>query len=165
MTDERVVMIAADLDLVAAVRKLAVEKPTRKLRQPDHIDAGTPLMLRTAAQIAFPDGSMSAGALRREAAAGHLTIYRMAGKDYTTIADIEEMKTKCRVPAKLPASGCDPAGPTEAPSTSSSTEERKLALDAARATLQEPNAPSKATSSKSTTRPKPSATVIPIKSK
>jgi hypothetical protein len=39
--------------------------------------------------LAFPDGSMSASGLRREAARGRLVIERIAGKDYTTLANIE----------------------------------------------------------------------------
>ena len=76
------------------------------MKLPKHMERGakaaaitdrTPLRLDAAAQIAIPDGSISVSALRREAAAGRLTIYRIAGKDYTTLADIEEMKTSCRV--------------------------------------------------------------------
>jgi hypothetical protein len=47
-----------------------------------------PLRLDTAAALAFPDGSMTASGLRREAARGRLVIYRVAGKDYTTLAAI-----------------------------------------------------------------------------
>jgi hypothetical protein len=36
---------------------------------------------------------------------GRLVIERIAGKDYTTLADIERMRTLCRVEAKVPASG------------------------------------------------------------
>jgi len=66
----------------------------------DNVTPATMLRLEAAAALGFPDGSMSAGALRRQAAVGHLAIYRIAGKDYTTLANIEEMKTTCRVPAK-----------------------------------------------------------------
>ena len=60
------------------------------------------LRLQAAAALGFPDGSMSAGALRRQARAGRLAIYRIAGKDYTTLNDIEGMKTACRVQSKGP---------------------------------------------------------------
>ena len=46
----------------------------------------TPLRLGVAALLAFPDGSMTAPGLRREAARGRLVIERIAGKDYTTLA-------------------------------------------------------------------------------
>ena len=82
-------------------------------------DPNTMLRLETAARPAFPGGSMTANALRREASAGHLTIYKIAGKHSTTLADIEEMKKQYRVQAKgrtstttssgaVPRSGFDP---------------------------------------------------------
>lgn len=66
-----------------------------------------PLRLNLAAKIAFPDGSMSASGLRREAARGHLVIERMAGKDYTTLQHIERMRQLCRVKQNDHDSGCD----------------------------------------------------------
>ena len=45
----------------------------------------TMLRLRVAAALEFPDGSMSASGLRSEAAHGQLRIWRIAGKDYTTL--------------------------------------------------------------------------------
>jgi hypothetical protein len=47
-----------------------------------------PLRLEIAAACAFPDGSMKASGLRREAARGKLIIERIAGKDYTTLKAI-----------------------------------------------------------------------------
>jgi hypothetical protein len=47
---------------------------------------------------------MTASGLRREGARGRLGIERIAGKDYTTLANIERMRELCRVPAKVPAS-------------------------------------------------------------
>jgi len=44
-----------------------------------------PLRLAVAAKVAFPDGSMSASGLRREAQRGRLVIERIAGKDYTSV--------------------------------------------------------------------------------
>jgi protein-disulfide isomerase-like protein with CxxC motif len=58
-----------------------------------------PLRLDVAAALAFPDGSMTAAGLRREAAKGHLALERIAGKYYTTLRDIKEMRELCRVPA------------------------------------------------------------------
>ncbi|WP_439357964.1 excisionase [Bradyrhizobium sp. DASA03007] len=60
----------------------------------------TPLRLEYAARIAFPDGSIGLRGLRREAAKGRLNIELIAGKQYTTLADIDEMRKLCRVPAK-----------------------------------------------------------------
>ena len=78
----------------------------------DTIKSGTPLRLEIAARIAFPDGSMSASGLRREAARGRLVIERIAGKDYTTLANIEQMRELCRVEAKARGSTC--AAPAQA---------------------------------------------------
>jgi hypothetical protein len=65
----------------------------------DKILPDTPLRLSVAAAIAFPDGSMTASGLRREAGRGNLIIERLAGKDYTTLANIEQMRAPCRVQA------------------------------------------------------------------
>ncbi|WP_441252464.1 excisionase [Tardiphaga sp. 71_E8_N1_1] len=65
----------------------------------------SPLRLRAAAELAFPDGSMKSSGLRREAARGNLVIERIAGKDYTTLANIKLMREKCRVEAKDLACG------------------------------------------------------------
>src|SRR6201986_4104073 len=73
----------------------------------DEIGPQTPLRLKSAAALAFPDGSMSASGLRREAARGRLVIERIAGKDYTTLANIERMRELCRVQRKALASGSD----------------------------------------------------------
>jgi hypothetical protein len=72
---------------------------------PDQVTPDTPLRLGVAAAIAFPDGSMTAAGLRREAARGRLIIERIAGKDFTTLANIERMRELCRVEAKVPDSG------------------------------------------------------------
>jgi hypothetical protein len=64
----------------------------------------TPLRLKVAAALAFPDRSMSEKALRELGRAGKLTIEKIRGKDYTTLADIEEMRKLCRVQAKAPDS-------------------------------------------------------------
>ena len=58
---------------------------TRKL-EADRIGPGHTGPTRVAASLAYPDGSMTASGLRREAAKGRLAIERIAGKDYTTIA-------------------------------------------------------------------------------
>src|SRR4051794_12885363 len=64
------------------------------------ISPDTPLRLNVAAALAFPDGSMSNSGLRREAARGRLAIERIAGKDYTTLHSIEQMRALCRVQPK-----------------------------------------------------------------
>jgi hypothetical protein len=54
------------------------------------IGPDTPLRLDVAAALAYPDGSMSASGLRREASRGRLVIERVAGKDYTTLAYLKK---------------------------------------------------------------------------
>jgi hypothetical protein len=51
-----------------------------------------PLRLDVAAALAFPDGFMTVSSLRKEAAMWA----RIAGKDYTTCAAIEQMRELCR---------------------------------------------------------------------
>ena len=77
--------------------------PTR-----DEIGPTTPLRLGVAAALAFPDGSMTASGLRRESARGRLVVERIAGKDYTTLANIDRMRELCRVQAKVPDCGSVP---------------------------------------------------------
>jgi hypothetical protein len=57
------------------------------------------LRLDVAAALAFPDGSMGAPGLRRERDRGRLVTLKIAGKDYTTLADIEQMIEMCRLKA------------------------------------------------------------------
>jgi hypothetical protein len=78
---------------------------------PEQVTLDTPLRLEIVAAIAFPDGSMTAAGLRREAARGRLLIERIAGKDYTTLAHIERMRELCRLHRKEP--GCGFAGNAE----------------------------------------------------
>jgi hypothetical protein len=68
--------------------------------QVDQVKPDMPLRLSVAAALAYPDGSMTASGLRREAARGRLVIERTAGKFYTTLSNIERMRELCRVQAK-----------------------------------------------------------------
>lgn len=60
----------------------------------------TPLRLEVAARIAFPDGSVKLASLRREISRGRLAYEVIAGKHFTTLADIAEMRKLARVQAK-----------------------------------------------------------------
>jgi hypothetical protein len=60
---------------------------------PSRIGDDTLMRLGVAAALEFPDGSMSASGLRREAAHGHLQIWRIAGKDYTTRKALGDERT------------------------------------------------------------------------
>jgi hypothetical protein len=137
-------------------------KPTISI--PENVTPSDLLRLKIAAQLGFPDGSVSAEALRREASAGHLNVYRVAGKLYTTLADIERMKDTCRVQAKGRVSPS--SKPQDAPPCgTSATDSGPSALDALKATAKVLKEGLPNTSSVSTT-PKPAgAAVIPMPSK
>lgn len=80
-------------------------------------DADAPLRLSLAAKLAFPDGSMTASGLRREAARGRLRIERIANKDFVTLAEIKRMRELCLVPSSdqtqqmPPTNQSAPSGP------------------------------------------------------
>src|SRR5215217_7992892 len=95
----------------------------------------TPMRLSKAARLAFPDGSVTATALRKEAKRGRLVIERIAGRDFTTMQHIEEMRKKCRVEPKAPAfTSGNGSGLQDRGSGSSSTEAFKSARAAAKMT-------------------------------
>jgi len=81
-------------------------------------DIHMPMRLATAISVAFPDGGMTVSGLRREAARGRLVIERIAGKDFVTLAAINDMRERCRVQPKQPASGSgQPENSPPAPSS------------------------------------------------
>src|SRR6266478_3443823 len=124
----------------------------------------TPLRLQVAAQLAFPDGSITASALRRIAATGKLDHEKIAGKIYVTLNSIERMRSRCRVQAKDPDSNLNTTR-TDHPNGSSATASKPLALDAMNATAQALKENLRNTSSKSTTHQKHSTAIIPIRQK
>jgi hypothetical protein len=71
----------------------------------DHVGPDTPLRLKFAVQIAFPAGGMTVSGLRKERDKGHLVIERIAGKDFTTLRDLEQMRKQCREVPKAQGSG------------------------------------------------------------
>src|SRR6476659_4763959 len=77
--------------------------------RPSQVTPDTPLRLSVAAALAFPDRSMTASGLRREAARGRLVTERIAGKDYTTLANIERMRELCQVQVRAPGCGSEGA--------------------------------------------------------
>jgi len=133
-----------------------------RIPTPGAVTPTTPLRLEVAAQLAFPDGSITASALRRMVATRKLDAELIAGKYYVTLVAIGEMRERCRVHAKAPDFGSAPVETTERRCGSSSTQERSFALAAAKATLQARSKPLQITSPKNTTQRKPSAKVIPI---
>lgn len=105
----------------------------------EQVTGDTRLRLEEAAALAFPDGSVSAGGLRKEAGRGRLAIERIAGKLYTTLNAIDEMCQLCRVQPKEPVSGSVQNASSKAAADrrrgSSSTAASSTPLDAARARL------------------------------
>jgi hypothetical protein len=71
------------------------------------IGGDTPLQLDVAARLAFPDGSMTAACLRKEAGRGRLIIERIARKDYTTLSAIARMREVCRLPPRVHGCGSE----------------------------------------------------------
>jgi len=124
-----------------------------------HIEIDTPLRLAVAASLAFPDGSMTASGLRREAARGRLVIERIAGNDYTTLADIKRMREKCRNQPRVPDCGSAASGATSEAAlpilpcgTSVTTTDCSRAQDAASMIVEALNAASPTTSADATSR-------------
>ncbi len=114
------------------------------------------------AGLAFPDGSIGVSSLRREAARGRLTLWRVAGKDMTTLNEVRSMIERCRVQPSLPACGSGLPGDHETPSGSSSTMDVRSALAAARMRASRLKESSSNTSGRSMI-PAPPRNVVPIK--
>ena len=129
---------------------------------PEGIGLDTPLRLDLAARVAFPGGGMTASGLRREAARGHLTIERIAGKDFTTLGAIAAMREKCRVQLHHPDCGSENAA-TGQTSGSSSTLDGKSAQAHLREIAERLKRPSNDIS-EANTNPT-SGTVIPLASR
>jgi hypothetical protein len=115
---------------------------------PQSDDDDLPLRLSVAAARAFPDGSMKAAGLRREHERGRLKIERIAGRDYTTMREIREMRVKCLVQPKVQGS-TDEGAAVEKSSGSFETANTKKAQAALSATLKELKKHSKSTSPES----------------
>ncbi|WP_157643022.1 hypothetical protein [Bradyrhizobium sp. WSM4349] len=64
------------------------------------VDRNAPLRLHVAARLAFPDGTITASDLRKEARRGSLIIEKIADKEFTTLNSIEKMRDLCRSRAK-----------------------------------------------------------------
>jgi hypothetical protein len=137
-------------------------------------DRDAPLRLKVAARAAFPDGTMTASGLRREAERGRLVIERIAGKDFTTLAHIQRMRELCRVEARDRACTSNQHDATHAdaplsnPSGSSATATSSKAQDLALATVERLTKGSPDTSSAKKVkreRRRSPKNVIPLRSK
>lgn len=83
--------------------KLFIFKWLRKDRPPLTITPDTPLRLAQAAELAFPGGGIKAWVLRKERGAGRLRTWLVAGKEFSTLADIEAMNNMCKQATKVAA--------------------------------------------------------------
>lgn len=126
---------------------------------PSKVDRDTPLRLDVAAALAFPDNSMTMSSLRKERNAGRLETWMMAGKEFTSLAAIDEMVKQCRAQRRVPASTSSPPATTLpdglliARPGSSETESERFALEAALTRCLPPKPPSAPISSESTILP------------
>jgi hypothetical protein len=59
----------------------------------------TRIRLATAAALAFPDGEVSTKWLRTQGRLGRLEVWRIAGKDFTTLEAVERLTEQCRAPS------------------------------------------------------------------
>lgn len=109
----------------------------------------TPLRLKTAARLAFPDGSMTESGLQCEIKRGRLAFEKIANKVYTTLNDIKRMREQCRENQKGQGSISEGA-PAGLASGLSSTDQLKSARDAASTIAQRLKSTSKGISPTST---------------
>jgi hypothetical protein len=136
---------------------------------PADIGPDTPLRLETAAQIAFPGGGMTVSGLRKERDRKRLVVEKIAGKEFTTLRNIERMREQCRAPQKVLASGSNPKSETlkesssGGPRSSFETERAKSARAALEQTAKGLSKPSPSTSPKNT-QSRGTANVILLKS-
>lgn len=102
---------------------------------------------------------LTAAALRTEAKRGRLVIWRVAGKDWTSVAEVNRMFQNCRVTPEALTYGSDRlASAAIPPSGSSETPDASLALASALATVAMLKGGSRSTSPASTHRRAASAT-------
>src|SRR5262249_51553019 len=122
----------------------------------------TLLRLSIAAELEFPDGTVTVSTLRGEAAKGRLQIWRIGNKDFTTRRALRDMKNQCVLPSHPASSYAKPGKAIAGRSGLSRTSAAKSAQALAKASARQLKQRSRDTSSE--TEPSNSATVIPIKS-
>lgn len=94
----------------------------------------TPLRLEDAVRLAFPAGGMTVSGLRTEKRKGNLVVMMLAGKEFTTLAAIEDMLNRAQRRTPVPASG---GGETPRQYGSSETDRFAIAKAAAMRTALE----------------------------
>jgi hypothetical protein len=107
---------------------------------------------------------MTASGLRRERDRGRLIVERIAGKDFTTLANIEKMRELCRVNNNHPGctsalrEGASMASSEQGPSGLSSMVASTSPQDALRAKIERRSKLSQPTSQQNTSPPEKSGT-------
>ena len=117
------------------------------LRQTMDIGEDEPMTLEEACAIVFR-GNIKPATLRAEAARGNLVIERVGRRYFVTRAALKDMREKCRVQQKVPASGSTARQDTGSSVTDRSNVAQAAALRSAKA-LRESSAN---TSKKNTSR-------------
>jgi hypothetical protein len=67
-------------------------KRERRVLKREEITDTTPLTLAVAAELAFPGCGITVWTLRHERDKGRLAVFRVGGRDYTTLKAIEDLK-------------------------------------------------------------------------
>lgn len=116
-------------------------------------DRDTPLRLADAVRLGFPHGGITVAGLRREGQRGNLRMWRIANKDFTSLAAISEMMDRCHVTPNLQSSNFVPPAAIERQLGSSTTSGKSTALAAARAIFAEHKRRSKPSLRKISRRP------------
>jgi hypothetical protein len=147
-------------------------KSARIMTDSSQITDDTRLRLARAPAIASPDGSMSASGLLVEADRGRLVTYRIAGKEYSTLANIRRMIDRC--PRDPKVRGCGSAvrggvamGESRSPAHGSSATmvDTRKALAAALTIAQGLSRPSPTKSSVSRSLRRERKDVMPLRSR
>lgn len=138
--------------------------PKTSLIERDQIGDDTFVRLDILARLAFPDGSVGITSLRRESKKGRLTVWRVAGKDMSTLREIRKMLDLCLVKRDQSASGSNRPAPTGNPSGTSATADAESALAAAKQIANRLRSGLPSTLPPSENRRQRRGTVIPLKS-
>ncbi|WP_094447827.1 hypothetical protein [Rhizobium sp. N4311] len=93
------------------------------------VDDDAPLSLRIAAELAFPDGSMTEGVLKTQIKHGKLAVEIFGKRIYTTLNNIKRMRELCRA-NHLGSASTSASAKVDPPSGLSSTDQTKSAQDA-----------------------------------
>ena len=128
-------------------------------------DPNEPLPLSIAVDIAYPHGGITVRSLRTERDKGNLETFKVAGREFTTLADIREMERRCRERQRALASTCEgervaKQSGSSAMAPTNTLPSAEMDVAAARAIVERLKKPSADTSRQSTGRTR--ANVIPI---